>query len=342
VQALPNHPAESASKSPPPLFIVGCGRSGTTMFRLMLDAHPDLAVPGESHFIPDLYRHRRKYTTGGILDARTLADDIMRTLHVRLWGVPRMAVWRRLEELRQPGFAGVVAAVFSAYADCHNKTRWADKTPIYVLSMPLLARLFPTARFIHLIRDGRDVALSYVSVPWGPSTVWRAAQKWRRDVNAGRESGRALGPSRYLEIRYEDLVASPEEVLKETCGFADLEFHERMLDYHVRAQDRIEWRDGKEFHSSATRPPVSGARDWRSQMSVADTRAFEAVAGALLDELGYDRRHRSIPAGLRAQAEFRVAAAAAWAVGSRVKKVTLEATGRRKPASIDRAVDGAG
>lgn len=311
------------------------------MFRLMLDSHPDLAVPGESHFIPDLHRHRRRYSIAGELDARRLVADIMRTLHFRLWGIPEAAVWGRIEALERPEFADVVGAVFSAYADHHGKARWADKTPIYVLSMTLLARLFSGARFIHLIRDGRDVALSYLSVPWGPTTTWQAARKWRRDVQAGRRAGRALGPARYMEIRYEDLVAHPKEVLAATCSFADLPFHEGMLDYHFHASERIEWPDGMQFHASATKPPASGARDWRTQMPDSDLKAFEAVAGQLLDELGYERRHPSIPVGLRAQAAVRIATLNAWTVGSRVKKVMLEATGTRKPASIDRAMDGA-
>ena len=329
-------PNQSHSAGGAPLFIVGCGRSGTTMFRLMLDSHPDLAIPGESHFIPDLYRHRRKYMTSGVLDARKLANDIMRTLHVGLWDVPRMGVWRRLETLRQPDFADVVGAVFFAYADHHGKARWGDKTPIYVLSVPLLAQLFPTARFIHVVRDGRDVALSYLAVPWGPSTVWGVARKWRRDVNAGRHAGKALGPSRYMEIRYEDLVAQPEVVLEAACSFADLPWHEAMLDYHVGASDRIEWRDGREFHAGATKPPASGARDWRSQMPDADVSIFEAVAGGLLVELGYERRHSTSPLGLRVQGTVRTSAFGAWAMGSRLKKVMSEATGRKKPASIDR------
>jgi hypothetical protein len=311
------------------------------MFRLMLDSHPDLAVPGESHFIPDLYRHRGRYTTTGLLDARRLASDIMRTLHVRLWEVPRIAVWRRLESLEHPEFADVVGAVFAAYADHHGKKRWADKTPIYVLWMPLLSNLFPDARFIHLIRDGRDVALSYLSVPWGPSTVWKAARKWCRDVTAGRESGRALGPSRYMEIRYEDLVARPKEILKATCSFANIRFDDRMLDYHNGASDRIEWRSGKEFHSTATKPPAPGARDWRTQMPDSHLKIFEAVAGGLLKELGYERRYPSVPLGLRVQAAIRSAAFTVWTTGSRVKKSLSEATGRSKPASIDRAMDGA-
>jgi hypothetical protein len=144
-----------------------------------------------------------------------------------------------------------------------------------------------------------------------------------------------------MEIRYEELVARPNEVLAEACAFAQLPFDERMLDYHVDASERIEWRAGKEFHSGATKPPASGARDWRSEMPVSDVRVFEAVAGGLLDELGYGRQYASVPLALRLQSAMRNTAFRAWTAGSRIKKATSEATGRSKPASIDRAIDGA-
>lgn len=307
------------------------------MFRLMFDSHPDMAVPGESHFIPDLWRHRRSYSIRGQLDARRLAADVMRTPHFRLWGVPEETMWRRVQRLDHPEFADVIAAAFCAYADHHGKVRWADKTPIYVLSIPLLAELFPTARFIHLIRDGRDVALSYLSVPWGPSTPWAAARKWRRDVAAGRRAGQILGPSRYMEIRYERLVRDPRDVLDETCSFAGLCFDEKMLDFHRDAGGRIQSPpDGMPFHARAAEPPTSGARDWRTQMPPSDLRAFEAVAGELLEELGYQRRHQSTPATRRVQAAVRVAALDAWAEGSRVKKALFEKVGGKPPAGISR------
>src|SRR2546430_1135755 len=154
-----------------PLFVVGCGRSGSTLLRLMLDAHPQLAVPPESHFIPQLWRDH-----GGArpVDPDVIVRALVATPHFRHWKIPEDAVRRRVEELERPSFADVVGAAFEANADVYGKTRWGDKTPIYVRSIPLLARLWPEARFAHLIRDGRDVALSYLSLHWGPSTVWSA------------------------------------------------------------------------------------------------------------------------------------------------------------------------
>ena len=272
--------------SGPPLFVVGCGRSGSTLLRLMLDAHPDLAVPGESHFIPQLRRMFPDPVDGG-----TLTAALLRTPHFRHWKVAESSVRERVRSLRTPTFAAVIASAFEANADEQGKRRWGDKTPIHVRSIPLLSGLWPDARFVHLIRDGRDVALSYLSLPWGPDTVWAAALKWRRDVGTGIRDGQPLGTSRYLEVRYEELVAAPADALRAICAFAGLRFDEAMLDPGARLGHPTLAPDaGRAFHARVQEEVTPGARNWRTQMSPGDVRRFEAVAGALLRDLGYERR----------------------------------------------------
>jgi Sulfotransferase family len=272
--------------SAPPLFVVGCGRSGSTLLRLMLDAHPDLAVPGESHFIPDL---RRRFPDPVAPEELTAA--LLRTPHFRHWRTAEASVWRRVRALDTPTFANVVGSAFLANADEQGATRWGDKTPAYVRWIPLLHALWPDARFVHLIRDGRDVALSYRSLPWGPTTVWAAARKWRRDVTAGIRDGQPLGTSRYLEVRYEGLVQDPKEVLRGICSFAGLPFLEEMLDPDARRDHpTLAPEAGRPFHARSQERVAAGARDWRTQMSADDVRRFEAVAGPLLSDLGYERR----------------------------------------------------
>jgi hypothetical protein len=254
----------------------------------MLDAHPELAVPPESHFIPSLWRD---HGSSRPVDPGAIARALVATPQFGHWKIPEGAVLRRVEELDRPSFADVVEAAFLANADAHGKTRWGDKTPIYVRSIPLLARLWPEARFVHLIRDGRDVALSYLSLHWGPSTVWSAARKWRRDVSAGIRDGQPLGTSRYLEVRYEALIAEPRSTLEVVCAFAGLPFEAAMLDPAQRAgHETLAPDEGRPFHERSEGLLDPAAREWRTQMSDPDVRAFEAVAGPLLEDLGYERR----------------------------------------------------
>jgi hypothetical protein len=267
----------------------------------MLDAHPELAIPGETHFLMALWTRRRGYQAEGRLDAEALVRDLMRSHQFRYWELPEEMVWRRVRALRDPTFADAVGAVYMAYADANGKRRWGDKTPQYVRSIPELSAIFPGSRFIHVIRDGRDVALSYLSLEWGPSTLTRAVRQWRGDVAAGRAAGRALGDARYLEIRYEDLVRDPADALARACAFQNLTFEPAMLEYHREADRRIEARpDRTRAHAAATRPPEEGLRDWRTQMSQDQVMTFESMAGGLLSELGYERRFPRIPLARRA------------------------------------------
>jgi hypothetical protein len=308
--------SEHAAPSGPPLLVVGCGRSGTTLLRLMLDAHPDLAVPGESHFIPEL---RRRFPDP--IDPEVLTPALLRTPHFRHWNVAESTVWERVRALERPSFADVVEAAFMANADEHGATRWGDKTPIYVRSIPLLHAMWPDARFVHLIRDGRDVALSYRSLHWGPDTVWAAASKWRHDVTAGIRDGQPLGTDRYLEVRYEELVGDTKAAVRTICTFADLAFDERMLDPDVRmGHPTLAPEEGRAFHARSQEEVVAGAREWRTQMAPDDVRRFEAVAGRLLDDLGYERRFPDVGLPERLEGAVRSGVQDLRAVASEARK----------------------
>ena len=129
-----------------------------------------------------------------------------------------------------------VRAMFSAYAHRQGKRRYAEKTPANVMHISLLGELFPESRFIHIIRDGRDVTLSYLSVDFGAESVGEGAISWKRAVEQGRRDGSSLGPDRYREIKYEDLVHDPEGALRDLCAFVELPFDPRMLRYFERAE----------------------------------------------------------------------------------------------------------
>jgi hypothetical protein len=306
----------------PPAFVVGCGRSGTTLIRLMLDAHPDLAIPGETHFLLTLWDQRSQFESNGRLNAEALVRRAMSSHQFRYWEIPEDAVLRRVAALpSDAGFADAVGCLYMAYADEHGKRRWGDKTPQYVRSIPQLSGIFDGSRFVHMIRDGRDVAMSYLSLRWGPPNVWRAAQIWRQDVAAGRRAGASLGDRRYLEVRYERLVEEPEATLREVCSFLELAFDPAMLEYHRSGDERLASRpDRASHHGSSTMPVTRGLRDWRTQMPADQVRAFESVAGPLLGDLGYDRRFPRISTVRRAYAAIRSRAVRPrWPGGRRIR-----------------------
>jgi sulfotransferase family protein len=280
--------------SEPPFFIVGSARSGTTLLRLILNAHPEVAVPPESRFITELWRGADEVRVEPLLAAIVVHDRF------EAWDVPIEAVREELPGRSTASYAEVITAPHRAYARLNGKTRWGDKTPRYVEHIPFLGPLLVDARFIHLIRDGRNVALSYADVPFGPKTMAAAARLWAARVSAGIRGGRPLG-ERYLEVRYEDLVEDAEGETKSICSFLGLEFDPGMLDYTERARAAVLPRASM-YNPHVTERPMSKTRSWEQDMPDRHVQIFEAIAGGLLSELGYPRRHPHPPASARLRA----------------------------------------
>lgn len=270
-------------------FVVGCGRSGTTMLRAMLDSHPSVAVPHESYFPVPALRRRADYEAGGSVDRPRLLADLARDETFTRWQLDpeRVRAVRDDDEVRT--VPDLLTALYRAYASQAGKTRYADKTPRNVLHIDLLAASFAEARFVHLVRDGRDVVPSMVGLPYFPDRFAEAVVYWSDRVQRGRRAGRALGPERYLEVRYEDLVADPETTLRRLCTFVELGFDEAMLRYYERADEVVVAVTELGHHQGLWQPPTPGMRSWRATMSAHDQQVFEALAGPTLDEFGYER-----------------------------------------------------
>jgi len=271
----------------PFVFIVGRGRSGTTLIRAMLTSHTELAIPNETHFIVPMSRDRRIVREDATVDIGAFLAKVKRQPGYHNMELDDDLVTQRFNDARPDTYPDAVRLLFRIYADKEMKPRYGDKTPIHVLHVEYLAELFPEARFIHLIRDGRNVTLSNLELDWGPESVWEGAVYWKRFVNEGRGAGAKLGPERYFELRYEDVLEDPERNVRKMCDFVELEFDPVMLRYFERTKT-ISGAD-ETHHQNLSKPPTKGLRDWREQMSRKDVELFEVLAGDLLSEMGYER-----------------------------------------------------
>jgi len=268
----------------PPLLLLGVSRSGTTLLRVVLDRSPVIAIPDESFFVPLLARRH-----GDRIRVEAFLDDLRRIPTIAAWGLAAEDVAPRLGD--DMGVGAAIAAIFETYAERTGKPRWGDKTPMYMRHLTLLERLFPAAQYVHLIRDGRDAATSFLQMPEGtftrtwahPATPAQFACLWRIEVTDARALGRRVGRGRYLEARYEELVDDPERVVRAICDFAQLPFEPAMLDY----AGAIDVSD-KPHQQRLLQSPTARVRDWRTEMSAEDVHAFERIAGDLLAELGYE------------------------------------------------------
>ena len=265
-----------------PFFIVGSARSGTTLLRLMLNAHSQVAVPPESRFICEFWSGDHE------IDVTHYLTRLASHKRFQLWDLPVHTVRAEIGHRDRIPYAEAIAATFTAWARVHGKTRWGDKTPRYVECMPLILELFPDAAFVHLIRDGRNVALSYADVPFGPKTVAKAAELWARRVRTGMQEGRAMESGHYIEMVYEDLVEDPLGEIKTLCEFIELDFEADMLNYTEKARSAMLPSAGDLNPHVSERPHA--VRAWQDEMDPRHVEIFEAVAGDVLSELGYERR----------------------------------------------------
>ena len=290
------------TRYPPMPIVIGSPRSGTTLLRLMLDSHPDLAIPPETGFLvpcaqvsghgPGLRRSFFHTITGHPSDAPVWRDFQISedTLRARLATIEPFTV------------ADGIRAFYQLYASRFGKSRWGDKTPMYCLHPRSIEALLPEAHFVHIIRDGRDVALSLRPMWFSPGRdIETLAAEWRRCVTTGRQQGSLC--KHYLEVRYERLVEDPREVLEGICEFLGLDYDERMLRYHEFAPERLkehqarvrvdgsvvvthEQRLGQQYRT--TQPPDrSRAFAWKHAMPRDEQHRFDAVAGDALREFGF-------------------------------------------------------
>lgn len=273
---------------PPFAFIIGCPRSGTTLLRAMLDSHPGVAVPPEAYFTVRALRRAARYGERTAFDRAALLEDIRGDVAWPKWSFDDARLEPIAGDASLTTVPAVLRAIYDEYARGEGKARSIDKTPRNTEHVSLLDGAFPGARFVHLVRDGRDVLPSLRSMPHFPSGFAEATLFWRDRAVSGRDARRVVGTSRYHELRYEDLVTDPERHLVPLCEFLGLEYDPAMLDYPRRAEAVMAGTVGETFHGNLRRAPTR-TRDWRQDLSAGEVERFEALAGDALGMFGYER-----------------------------------------------------
>jgi hypothetical protein len=280
----------------PFVFIVGCPRSGTTLLQRLLDAHPDLAICDETFWVPYYFKKRIGLTPEGMVTPELFSRLFAYYKFCRM-KTDRQELTKLLGSGEPVAYARFVTGLFDLYGEFRGKPLVGDKTPDYARNIPTLHQLWPQAKFVHLIRDGRDVCLSAVHwqrkvarlaslfSTWAEEPLRTAAAWWEWHVRRAREDGGKLGPDRYYEIRYESLVSRPAEECTKLCAFLGLPNAPCMLRFHAGRAKVDSGQDAK----NSWLPITPGLRDWKTQMPGGDLERVEAVAGDLLDELGYPR-----------------------------------------------------
>jgi hypothetical protein len=269
-------------------FIVGCGRSGTTLLQVMLGNHPEITLPNETGFYSLLHRcnARRLGELASPRDFRRAFELAMDFWRVRELGLDRERVW----QLCQGGpssWETLFLAILATLAERRGALRVGEKSPGHFQHLGRLSERFPEARFIHLIRDPRAVACSYYRT-FGIRAIGAKCKRWKDAIAQHRRFAGVLG-ARYLALRYEDLVREPEPSLRAVCAFLGCEFSPQMLAHHER--DYLGFAAHQMHHMANTLKPVftSSLDKWRHELAPEQIALIEHVLGEEMEALGYER-----------------------------------------------------
>lgn len=268
------------------------------MLRLMLNNHGQICVPHESGFITECYWRLADFGDLAVREnAGRLLDDIGK--------IPFVASGRLITDkdriLAHPTatYSDLIRAIYMEYAKTCGKTRWGDKTPEYTPDLDILYNLFPGCQILHIVRDGRDVAVSQRDIRWLSDSIPRLAEDWRWKTTIAHKVGSVMG-DQFLEIHYEDLVLDTEATLGQVCDFLGEDFDEGMMAFSETAEGAVP-DESLQWHRNSIRPPDPrkiGA--WKSKLSRADRTIYEQIAGPALELFGYEREY--LPSSLASRA----------------------------------------
>lgn len=273
---------QTGSLSCHPLLVLSSGRAGTTLLRSMLVAGGDLAIPPESQVMRTAIRRYLALQHIGWEDISRLIIALFESsTNFDLWGVDLQPVHAAVFNV-PPGdrsLAAIIDRVYLQYAAERfpRAEVWGDKSPINTLHLPLIHRAFPQARYLHLLRDGRDVIASMAD---RGRSIEVATRRWKVSVRQVLALEPRLSRSQFMEARYEDLVSRPEDTLKRICSFVGIQYTASMLEFW-RLPTTIEHKH-YDHHRNLGRPLFTDSiGSWTDRLSASQKEYVSRIAGLL-------------------------------------------------------------
>lgn len=266
-------------------FVVGAPRSGTTLVRAVLSAHPGMFVPPETKFF---LWHEPPASPGawpGYLDRLFASEDWA------IQGLDAEAARQRLDATDH-GARSVFLAILAMHAERTGKPRIGEKTTNHSRHVERLRALFPSAKFIFVCRDPRDVIASQMGMPWQRWSHLDRARKCAKIMGEALRLERALPAGTFTIVRYEALTRDPEAEARRLCEFLGESYEGSMLTFHERADTGINERE-PDWITRTMRPiSASSVGRYSRRLAPRQVAGIERVFGPLLEKLGYapDRR----------------------------------------------------
>jgi hypothetical protein len=289
-----------------PIFIVGANRSGTTLLRLILNAHPRIAIPDELIYFrsslagtpieqwrtPDLSPPEYEAFVDRFLDATDRPLDALDHSQLKddiLDGPPTF---------RRP-----YRCALEAWARHHGKDRWGEKTPGNLFYADVILDMFPEARFLYMVRDPRAGVASMQRVSFFPDDViFNALSRRKHDTKGRALLKRAVPDTQRMTVRYEDLVRNPAPETRAVCRFLGEDFSPEMLQFHRNADDYMKDEAEEQYNATATRPITDDRVDaWRNRLAPNQVAAVESICHGVMQRFRYEPTGHSLPLATRGE-----------------------------------------
>ncbi len=282
----------------PPIFIIGNPRSGTTLMRLLISGHKNIVIPPESSFAVWLYSKYEDQPTDSSFISKYIVD-LMQTKKIDTWNLNNKDLYEYLlSQNKYQSYGDFVSRIYLFYAHKQKKSahRWGDKNNSHIMYLSAIDKIFPKAYYIHIIRDGRDVACSYRDinrrninsryVPKLPQTIEAIAKEWLDNNNNTIELLAKKEKKYIITVRYEDLVTDTVNTLKKICCQIGEKFDKKMTVNYLKKNDEpqefIAWKE-----KIRQAPTSSQKRRYIREMTVKEIKKFNQIAKELLKTYNY-------------------------------------------------------
>ena len=280
--------SKAAKEVNAPFFLIGSGRSGTTLLRTILNQHAELCIPPESHgAIPNSVK---QYYRGGEKDWQKLIaltlGEFLRHTNFAFWKTDLQKNISDLYQLKheEQSLSVIIDYIYQEYLKKHkaDAKRWGDKTPFNTLRLKWILKLYPDAKFIYVLRDPRAVASSFRKSGINTSLV-ESSLRWKASIEAF-ENIEKLSKTNLLLLKYEDLVKDPENTIRKTCSFLSVDFQENMLTEREAFSG-----DGAVEHHKNSQKEInhSSLEKWREHLTKEEIEMIEARNATLMNKYGY-------------------------------------------------------
>ncbi|WP_197046710.1 sulfotransferase family protein [Oceanobacillus salinisoli] len=272
-----------------PFFIIGSGRSGNTLLRAILTSHSDISIPPESYVLGSMVR---KYQSLNFLNWEELVKVIIGELEAHpqfsTWEISLDPIYKRLLSLdsNKRTLANIIDLIYCFYSEQKfpGFKIWGDKTPLNTLNLKWIDKVFSKAKYIHIIRDGRDVVCSYKKA--NLYNIEEASCRWNKSIELSRSFGKSKSPDRYMEVRYEDLVRNPENEIKSICEFLQIEYNVNMLNFQ-RNFNKLGDTKLPHHGNLKNKINVTSIGKWKGQLNEEERVNIENMLHKNLKLLGY-------------------------------------------------------